>query len=250
MALQEEFELQGNWLFRYRSFLPLAILAVGVAVFVFTVVGHGGLYVCLQPFHTAYEWSCLCVSLLGVWVRAYTVGHTPGGTSGRNTARQVADCLNTTGIYSVVRHPLYLGNFLMWLGISLLTCSPGFVVAFILVYFIYYERIMYAEEQFLRRKFGQSYEAWASVTPAFVPRPGLFVPSPLPFSWKKVLKKEKNGVFALLLTFAAFDAIGALLGGGYGVNMAMSALALVSGIAYVVLTYIKHHTRLLDESGR
>ena len=29
MALQEEFESQGNWLFRYRSFLPLIILVIG-----------------------------------------------------------------------------------------------------------------------------------------------------------------------------------------------------------------------------
>jgi len=29
MALQEELESQGNWLFRYRSFLPLLILVAG-----------------------------------------------------------------------------------------------------------------------------------------------------------------------------------------------------------------------------
>ena len=32
-------------------------------------------------------------------------------TSGRNTHDQVADSLNTSGIYSIVRHPLYVGNF-------------------------------------------------------------------------------------------------------------------------------------------
>ena len=29
MALQEELETQGNWLFRYRSFLPIVIILVG-----------------------------------------------------------------------------------------------------------------------------------------------------------------------------------------------------------------------------
>ncbi|MGB8874133.1 MAG: hypothetical protein WCC75_12145, partial [Desulfobaccales bacterium] len=45
-------------------------------------------------------------------------GLPPRGTSGRNTQGQVAETLNTTGIYSLVRNPLYLGNFLIWLGLS------------------------------------------------------------------------------------------------------------------------------------
>ena len=65
----------------------------------------------------------VCAGLLtlsGLALRAYTVCTTPKGTSGRNTARQVADHLNTKGIYSVVRHPLYLANYLIWAGILLL----------------------------------------------------------------------------------------------------------------------------------
>ena len=218
MALQEELELQGNWLFRHRSLLPLIVLFAGV-------LAHS-------------------------FVRIYTVGHTPVGTSGRNTSEQVAESLNTTGIYSVVRHPLYLGNFLMWLGIALLTCNIGFIIAFILVYWIYYERIMYAEEQFLRRKFGNTYLDWADQTPAFIPRIRQFKPSSLPFSWKKVAKKEKNGVFALFLLFSLFDFIAAWQTDAVSVNRILLVMTLVSGIAYVVLKYIKKRTRLLDEQGR
>ena len=73
-------------------------------------------------------------------------------TSGRNTSEgQVADTINQTGMYSMVRHPLYVGNFIMWLGIALFTASIWFVLLFIAVYWLYYERIMYAEEQFMRR---------------------------------------------------------------------------------------------------
>ena len=155
------------------------------------------LFTSVFPHWHLYEYLCLAVSLSGTLVRIYTVGHTPVGTSGRNTANQVADVLNTTGIYSTVRHPLYLGNFLMWLGIALLTCNVGFVAVFVLAYWLYYERIMYAEEQFLRRKFGDTYLRWAERTPAFIPCLKRFRPTDLPFSWKKVIKKEKNGVFAL-----------------------------------------------------
>ena len=192
MAVQEKLESQGNWLFRRRSLLPLAVLLAGIWVLLFTVRTVGTVFSTVLPYWQVYECLCLAVSLAGTWIRIYTVGHTPVGTSGRNTAGQVADSLNTTGIYSVVRHPLYLGNFLMWLGIALLTCNIGFVTAFILGYWIYYERIMYAEEQFLRRTFGDTYLHWAEQTPAFLSRFNRFKPSGLPFSWKKVAKKRKK----------------------------------------------------------
>lgn len=250
MALQEELASQGNWLFRNRSLLPLAILFVGIAAHLFTLHTSGILFSTVFPYWHGYEIFCLIISMAGTFIRIYTVGHTPVRTSGRNTAGQVADSLNTTGIYSIVRHPLYLGNFLMWFGISLLTCNGGFIIAFILAYWLYYERIMYAEEDFLRRKFGVDYLRWAERTPAFIPNFKLFKPSDLPFSWKKVAKKEKNGVFALFLLFCLFDFIVVWQTETISANLILWVMALLSGIAYVLLKYIKKHTHLLDEEGR
>ncbi len=99
-----------------------------------------------------------------------TVGFAPKNTSGRNTAAgQMADELNVTGIYSIVRHPLYVGNFFMWLGPVLFLRSVWFTIVFCLVYWLYYERIMFAEEQFLRRKFGDAYDKWSEKVKAFIP---------------------------------------------------------------------------------
>lgn len=250
MALHEELETQGNWLFRRRSFLPLVVLSVGIAAHLFALRSSGILFSIVFPYWHGYEFLCLSVSAAGMLVRIYTVGHAPVGTSGRNTSEQVADSLNTAGSYSIVRHPLYLGNFLMWLGVSLLTCSGGFIIAFVLVYWIYYERIMYAEEAFLRRKFGVVYLRWAERTPAFIPRFRQFKTSDLSFSWKKVAKKEKNGVFALFLLFCLFDFIVVWRTEDVSVNLILWIMALLSGMAYVILKYIKKHTSLLDEKGR
>ena len=182
MALQEELELQGNWLFRYRSILPITILSIGVLVYIYTIHAPGTLFNKIEFYWHHYENLCLFISLAGIFIRVYTVGHTPAGTSGRNTQNQVADSLNQTGIYSIVRHPLYLGNFLTWLGISLLTCNIGFISIFVLAYWLYYERIMYAEEQFLRNKFGVAYINWAEITPTILPNFKSFVPPTLPLS--------------------------------------------------------------------
>ena len=240
MALQEELEKEGNWLFRYRSYLPIILLLIGIAIPKHLVFMDG----------TYYEYACLLVSLSGIVIRIYTVGYTPANTSGRNTQRQIAARLNTTGIYSIVRHPLYLGNFFIYSGIALLTSNPGFILVFFLLFWLYYERIIYAEEQFLQRKFGNKYQAWATHTPAFIPKFSLFQASTIPFSWKKVIKKEKNGIFALLLVFCIFDLTEARLQHLHTFNMPLLTATFLSGLVYIVLKIIKKHTSLLDEKGR
>ena len=156
MALQEEFEKQGLWLFTYRSILPLIILVIGTILYLRTEIYPETFVLEETPYEIYYETICLLVSLFGLVIRIYTVGHSAKNTSGRNTEQQVADSINTTGIYSAVRHPLYLGNFFMWLGPAMLTGNFWFIIAFGLFYWVYYERIMFAEEQFLRKKFGNS----------------------------------------------------------------------------------------------
>ncbi|MFP4468986.1 MAG: methyltransferase family protein [Bacteroidales bacterium] len=251
MALQEEFEAQGNFLFRYRSKLPLLLLPVGLGLYIYQE------YLKInQPewaLEEVYPFLCLFVALAGLAVRVYTVGHTPKNTSGRNTsAGQIADQLNTTGIYSMVRHPLYLGNALMWLGIAMLTENLGFIAVFILAYWIYYERIMFAEEQFLRRKFGETYLDWASVTPAFIPSFRNYRPPSVPFSIKKVLKKEKNGLFAIFLLIFLFQYAEAIIqSGSFTVAWNFWTYAfIVTGLFYFIFKLIKKHSDILDEEGR
>jgi protein-S-isoprenylcysteine O-methyltransferase Ste14 len=206
MALQESFEKQGNWLFKRRSFLPLIVVIVGALWYVYLLYNQG---------ETAkiHEWWVdflfLCVGFLGLAIRIFTVGFTPKGTSGRNTGEgQVAEQVNTSGIYAMVRHPLYLGNFFMWLAPVLILSDLWFTLFFCAFYWIYYERIMYAEEQFLRKKFGEIYVAWANKTPAFFPKFSLYKKANLQFSLKNVLKREYNGFFNLILIMTLIRVIG------------------------------------------
>lgn len=251
MALQKEFKAQGDFLFKNRSYLPLLILAIGLGVFLYGQYINAFNNENIPP--SFYEYICLGISLLGLAIRVFTVGHTPKNTSGRNTScGQVADELNTTGIYSLVRHPLYLGNFLMWLGVALLTENFWFTVAFVLLYWLYYERIMYAEENFLIGKFGKAYLEWASVTPAFFPCFKNYRHPNYPFSLKKVLKKEKNGLAAIFIIFWLFqwceDAIS---------EKSLLQLnkdfwfysALISSVIYLILKIIKKR-KLLEEINR
>lgn len=250
MALQEEFEKQGVWLFRYRSLLPLLILALGLGVFIRMKLYPHTFFIENTAYEIWYEFLCLVVSLCGLAVRIYTVGHTPANTSGRNVTGQLADSLNTTGIYSTVRHPLYLGNFLMWLGPALLTGNLWFIISFCLFYWIYYERIMFAEEQFLRRKFGNQYTEWSEKTPSFVPSFSCFKKPGLCFSWKKVVKKEKNGLAALFIIFFLFNLAGNLIQNKFNYSLPLLAACIVTCILYVILKYLKKYTQVLNEENR
>ena len=250
MALQEEMEKQGVWLFKYRGTIPLIILVIGAILLVLKELHPETYFIQDSSVEFYYEMFCLVVSLAGLGIRVYTVGHTPVNTSGRNTAKQVADSLNTTGIYSTVRHPLYLGNFFMWAGPALLTGNLWFIVSFCFFYWIYYERIMFAEEQFLRRSFGEVYINWAESVPAFMPSFKNFKKPNLPFSWKKVLKKEKNGLTAVFLIFTAFDILGEIIKGETNYNYFLIGGCLLTGIMYLVLKFLKYKTNILNEQGR
>lgn len=248
MALQEELKKQGDFLFKYRSFLPIIILLVGLTVFVFSVLGRVD-----SPeiwIFKEYPFICLATSLLGLLVRILTVGYTPKNTSGRNTKTgQIAEELNTSGIYSTLRHPLYLGNFFMWLGVAMLTQNAWFIIAFILFYIVYYERIMYAEEAFLRNKFGQVYLDWAAHTPAIIPSFRNFRKAKHPFNILKVLKGEKNGLWAVFLLFWIFDMAAQMVSDGIAVPELTFWLygAVITSLIYMI---IKIMVKLKLLSGR
>lgn len=250
MALKEEMEQQGNWLFKYRGTLPLIILLVGLSVFVFDNLhskseGKGMLY------GDAYKIACMAVCLLGLAIRMVTIGFAPRNTSGRNTTGQLADVLNCKAIYATVRHPLYLGNFFMWLGICMLTFNFWFIVAFCFMYWVYYERIMFAEEQFLSRKFGQNYTNWAANTPAFLPRPSQWKTTDQYFNWKKIIRQEKNGVTAIFILLFLFDFTGYYIHtGSFTLEVNFWLLACIgSGLLYLFIKMLRDKTNLLLENA-
>jgi protein-S-isoprenylcysteine O-methyltransferase Ste14 len=249
MAMIEELERSGNWLFRGRSYFPLALYAL-MAV----VIGMkwDPLF---REFDTVIALCCIAVSMLGLVIRALTIGYTPRGTSGRNTkAGQVAEVLNTKGMYSLVRHPLYLGNFFMWLGIMIYVGNLWFTVVCCLLYWLYYERIMFAEEGYLRVKFGQSYLDWSVDVPSFWPRNLKWKSPDVDFSVRNVLKREYNGFFAVFLSLALVSA------GKTYIHMTTDWEALLdpfwqkaligSFAVFFTLRSLKRYSRLLHVEGR
>ena len=112
----------------------------------------------------------MLVSFAGLAIRWLTIAFVPPGTSGRNTLSQRADRLNTTGMYSIVRNPLYLGNFIAMLGVLICVKVWWVIAIFALCYWLYIERVIAVEEAYLEAKFGDAYREWAARVPVFIPK--------------------------------------------------------------------------------
>ena len=246
--LIHELTRRGNQLFRWRSFIPLILVppALGLAYDAPARAGDSG-------------WQALCwaVGLLGVVIRAKTIGHVPPGTSGRNTSEgQVAETLNTRGMYSLVRHPLYLGNYFMWMALVLATGRLDFALLVTLAYMMYYLRIAMAEEAFLAGKFGATYSEWAATVPAFVPKwwgtpRSAWTPAGNAFSLRHVIKREYNGVFAIVLGMFFLEATRTAGLGAPAWNTPAWQAGLGGSVAlFLFLRFLKKRTRVLHVEGR
>jgi uncharacterized membrane protein len=77
--------------------------------------------------------------------------------------------LATTGAYSLVRHPLYLGNFLILVGFTL-ACGNWIVVLLVAFFFLfYYPAAIRYEDHKLQGIFGDDWRAWSANIPAMFP---------------------------------------------------------------------------------
>ena len=246
--LVDELQHRGQVFFRWRSFFPLILVPPAI-------------YFSLDAPKLACEssWQAMCwvLAALGVVIRAKTIGHVPPGTSGRNTAEgQVAETLNIHGMYGVVRHPLYLGNYFMWMALVLTTGRLDFALCVTLAYMMYYLRIAMAEEAFLSDKFGERYRNWTVTVPAFVPKfwgaqRSTWTPVGNEFSLRHVIKREYNGIFAVVVGMIGLEAARtSSLDLPAWNTMAWRVELATSILAFLFLRFLKTRTRMLHVAGR
>lgn len=253
MLLKDRIARQGAFLFRWRSFLPLmlvlpALIALPQSGYLEDWLG--------ETAEEVWEVFCVLVAFAGLAVRIATVGFAPAGTSGRNTAGQRADTLNTSGLYSIVRNPLYVGNAIVLFGFVLEIKVWWLALITIPCVLLYYERIIYAEEAYLQTRFGAAYEAWAARTPALLPNPRLWRRPALPFSLRAALRREYHGLFLIVTVTTLIEAVSDIVGKGYGIERWLRedtgwvVFLLVGAIAYATIRLIRKRTAWLVVPGR
>ena len=237
MSAQNQLEKLGNQFFKYRGQIPvLFFLAAFILMHFFPMYQNW--------LNLNYTITAIGLVVLGHIIRALAVGKRAAHTSGRNRDEQVAEAVNSTGIYSMVRHPLYLGNITTYIGWAVFTGIDWLVPLFLVLFVAYYRLIIYAEEQFLTRKFGQAYLDWKSQTPLLLPAFWKFKANPQTFSIKVVLENEYPGWAASMTTALVLIWFQVYLLGRLAENqVVLAAMALFIVLFGLGMRYLKKKTR-------
>lgn len=144
----------GAVLFRNRSWLPVLFLAIPLFV-----PGHMSV--------TGWIVGALAI-IAGEWVRL--AGVAAAGTVTRRRSRAVQR-LVTYGVFAWVRNPLYVGNFLIWMGFVVISGVLWFLPVAVAIFAIEYSLIVRYEEGVLESIFGGEYLGYKRSTPRWIPRP-------------------------------------------------------------------------------
>jgi protein-S-isoprenylcysteine O-methyltransferase Ste14 len=246
MKIAEHFSQSGELFFRLRGHLPLLAAPLILAAFAEVRYPYDS-----HALDLLWELGCFFIAATGVGIRVAVSGCSPAGTSGRNRRGQRAELLNTTGLYSVVRHPLYLGNYLIIVGMAMFPRAWYLPLIVTLAYIVYYERIIYREEEFLEEKFGEDFRAWARRTPLMLPQWRLFRPSALPFEWRAALCKECYAMAGVPAAFFFLDVVeDYVVEGTLELDPLWSGLFIGALCFFVAVRVLRKTTKILHVQGR
>ena len=176
----------GGVLFRNRSWLPVPFLIVALLVPAHPGVAH---------------WIVAAIVIaIGEWIRL--AGVAAAGTVTRRRSRDVQRLVNY-GIFAWMRNPLYVGNFLIWMGFVVASGVLWFLPIAILIFAIEYFYIVRYEEGVLESIFGQEYLEYKSRTPRwFLKPPAARVDGP--HDWTEAWRSEVSTFLQYLAIAAAF----------------------------------------------
>jgi ubiquinone/menaquinone biosynthesis C-methylase UbiE/protein-S-isoprenylcysteine O-methyltransferase Ste14 len=187
-----------TWLLRFRWFMPLTLLPLAIVAAFQADAGGLGFG---RSLGDGWEALCLLIAFGGLAVRALAVGF----AEDRLGRRAGEILLPSTGIYSIVRYPLFLGTGISLFGISLLPGKLWFVVATIAVFALWYGRLVQETEIALEQRFGEGFRRWAARVPMVVPNPMLWVPPRGRFSLRNVMQRERNDFYFVVAAFVGLE---------------------------------------------
>jgi protein-S-isoprenylcysteine O-methyltransferase Ste14 len=147
---------------RVLRFLIARRISVSVVVFLLLLLED--ILVGIKPHDIAdwHDWkSVLGVSLVigGLVLRSWAAG---------TLVKRFQ--LTTTGVYALVRNPLYVGSFVMMVGFCQLIDDPENIFFILGPFVAIYAIKVRDEERILSKNFGLRWQEYAQATPRFFPR--------------------------------------------------------------------------------
>ena len=133
--------------------LPIVVDALGLALF---------------PLNVVEGLAALVVMLFGLGLRIWAAV-TLGGYYTRTLMTTKDHKVVTTGPYSRIRHPAYLGVVLLWSGFGVLSSNSVIVLLFPVMFVIVYLYRISIEEKMLVRELGEDYVRYQRKTHKLIP---------------------------------------------------------------------------------
>ena len=231
----------GNFFFHYRNGLfPIGYLTMfinGPAVF--------------HDYRVAF-FTGLIVAAAGQSLRAVTIGLDYIIRGGRN--RQVyAEKLVQGGIFAHCRNPLYVGNFLILLGVGTASNSMFFLAIGIPFFLFAYWAIIAAEEAFLRNKFGDEFTAYCNRVNRLLPSfAGLNKTlEGMRFNWRRLITAEYGTTYIWMAAIILLALKNLWFSGEYRnyqtIAHVLWVLLLLVTVAYGIARYLKKSGKLKDD---
>lgn len=172
----------GEKLFKARDYTPVPFLLV--------------LLIFEKPKISMVALGCFLI-FCGELIRIYSVSFI-GGIS-RTRKGSLGERLVTNGAFSMVRNPLYVGNFLILLGVGVFGSVPWLLVLSMAFFVFQYYFIVQYEEKLLEDKFQEEFRSYKLAVPAWIPRrlPRLDELE-WPLSFSPALRSEKRTLTAIV----------------------------------------------------
>lgn len=176
----------GAIVFRNRGWLPVVALLVPL----------------LWPAQTtAWHWIAGAL-LVAAGELTRLAGVAAAGTVTRRRSRTVKR-LVTHGIFAWVRNPLYVGNFLAWMGFTVMSGALWFLPVAAVVFAIEYTLIVRYEEGVLESIFEREYLRYKKRTARWLPqRPAVAAHGT--HRWGDALRSEVSTLLAYAVLMVAF----------------------------------------------
>jgi protein-S-isoprenylcysteine O-methyltransferase Ste14 len=146
----------------------------------------------------------LAVALAGQFLRAITIGLAYIVRGGKDR-RVYAERLVQEGVFAHCRNPLYVGNFLVILGLGFVSNSLYFMALGIPFFLFAYAAIIAAEENFLRQKFGAQFDEYCQRVGRVAPDFSGFGKTwhDAEFRWRRLIVKEYGSTYAWMAAACA-----------------------------------------------
>jgi protein-S-isoprenylcysteine O-methyltransferase Ste14 len=196
----------------------------------------------------------MVVALVGQGVRLITIGFEyihRGGKDGQVYAGRLV----RGGVYGVTRNPMYVGNGLIAIGMTMLFGSPIGYVVLIPFFLFVYQAIVAAEEDYLRNKFGGEYADYERSVNRYLPTLSRVAESfaGMRFDWRRSIKKDLGTVVGLTIGLILIPVWRTYFLDGLEATKiaAMWALWLTLGVTalYLFLLKLKKSNRLFTTSN-